>query len=96
MREVRDGTSGLMEALAARPPPLLGAIELHLPVPAFAGLVAHAPAFPLLEYLVVHFLGQELTEVACDELLERHPWLDRHSSDGRTVVFGVRNPGICL
>ncbi len=91
LREVRNGTGGLFEALLARPPSSLSTVELHVPVARFVALVARAPSLPSLEYLVVHFHEHALAEVACDELLERHDWLDRHSSDGGTVVFGVRN-----
>ena len=94
VREVRDGTPGLFEALLANPPPELISFELHTGMRDFEALIARGRALPALEYLVTHFREGAPALVLTDALLERHDWLDRLPGDGSTVVFRLRRSGV--
>lgn len=89
VREVRDGTAALFDALRAQPPPELGTFELHAPSASVRVAVEHARVFPALEFLVAYFLD-DAGPVLVDELLERHAWLDCTSFASRSAVFRLR------
>jgi hypothetical protein len=90
LRELRDCSVPLFDVLAKQPPPELRTLELHAPVAHAARVVATAPTFPALEFLVVHFLEGDAGAVLTDELLERHAWLDCRELRVGTSVFAVR------
>ncbi|MFT3712410.1 MAG: hypothetical protein QM817_32585 [Archangium sp.] len=89
LRELRDGSVPLLEALLRAPPPELRTLEVHASANA-TRILERARDFPALEFLVVHFLEQDAGMVATDELLERHAWLDCRSLVPGTSTFALR------